>query len=276
MCALNEVKGMELIMNNLNFENYFETEENKYYEAQFLILILENILGKPINVIKKDINDNEIVITKKQIEEYLKNKFSEENPELKSRIEISRPKRSSNIVQWTEQDIASTSQEFIDGISASRYHFEPYTLEYFNRYTTIVRNKANLLLDIIEKIGVKNTSSIQDKLIDLDIVLDENGNISRNDIIRLIIPTVYNIQDLKEKIEKANDLSTYLTFKMSKDSLYRNGLSENEVYPTKSLQIKNLFYDFIKGNVRLSENQRQKLKKEESNAMIKFLKMLSN
>ena len=63
---------------------------------------------------------------------------------------------------------------------------------------------------------------------------------------------------LKRRIEssKANNLETYLTFKVSKHSLRRSGLTLEEIYPIESLQIKNLYYGHIKGNVLLLNEQR--------------------
>lgn len=261
-------------MANINFESYFNESENKYYDSKVIINILEDILGKPFETIKKDVNDNQIVVTREQIEKYLEQKFIEEDPELKKRIESPRPKRSRNIAEWTKQDIDNSSQEFVDNLSVARYYFEPYTLEYFNRYTAIIRNKINVLLNLIEKIGNKDIKTIQEWLTELDIVLDENGNVLKSDIVRLITPTVYNINDLDEKLSKANDLSTYLTFKMSKHSLYKDGFSEGEVYPSQSIQIKSTYYDYIQGNVRLSERQRNELEEEESKSRKKLVKIL--
>ena len=159
---------------------------------------------------------------------------------------------------------------------ASRYCFEPYTLEYFKKYTTIVRNKIHLLLNLIEKIGHKDSQTIQDVLADLDIVLDENGNILKSDIIRLITPTVDNINDLNAQLSKANDLSTYLTFKISKSSLYKDGFSEKEIYPSQAIQIKDLYCDDMPGNVKLSERQQQALKEDQGKVMKKILTLLSD
>lgn len=263
-------------MANINFESYFNESENKYYDSKVIINILEDILGKPFETIKKDVNGNQIVVTREQIEKYLEQKFIEEDPELKKRIESPRPKRSRNIAEWTKQDIENSSQEFVDDISVARYCFEPYTLEYFNRYTAIVRNKVNILLSLIEKIGNKDIQPIHELLTELDIVLDENGNVLKSDIVRLITPTIYNINDLNEKLAKANDLSTYLTFKMSKHSLYRDGFSEGEVYPSQSIQINSLQYDYIQGNVRLSENQRKTLEEKRSKSLKKSAEFICN
>lgn len=261
-------------MENLNFDLYFENAYNQYYDSKYIITILENILCNKFDDIKNAVKTAQVVVTKEQITEFLEKRFGEEDPELKKRIENPKPKRSSNIAKWADEDIETSSQEFVDGIGAGRYYFDPYTLEYFNRYSNIVRNKALLLLNLIEKIGNKDTMSIQDLITELDIQLNENGNISKEDIIRLITPTVYNIVELNDKVSKANDLSTYLTFKMSKNSLYRNGWSEGEIYPSSSLQIKKLYYDHVRGNVPLSSAQRTELEQEQRRSMKKFVKML--
>lgn len=260
-------------MEKLNFETYFKDSNRKYYDSKYIITILESILGKKLDEIKKEVKNAKVSVTKEEITEFLEKRF-EEDPKLKKRIESSRPKRSNNIGKWTDEDIENASQEFGDELSAGRYYFEPYTLKYFNKYSNIVRKKALQLLNIIEKIGNKNVSSAQDFIVDLDIQIDEKGNIKKEDIIRLITPTVYNIKVLNEKILKANDLSTYLTFKESKHSLLRDDISEGEIYPSSSLQIKNLYYDHVRGNVPLSSNQITELRKVQSRSMKKGAKIL--
>lgn len=261
-------------MESLNFDSYFESADNQYYDSTFVITILENIFGTNFDDIKNTVNSTQVVVTKEHITEFLEKKLEEENSELKKRIESPKSKRSYNIVKWNDENIEVSSQKFVDGISAKRYYFEPYTLEYFNKYSNIVRNKALLLLNVIEKIGNRDTVSIQDLITELDIQLDGSGNISKEDIIRLITPTVYNIGELNEKVSKANNLSTYLTFKMSKHSLYKDGWSEGEIYPSSSLQVKNLDYDYVRGNVPLSSTQRTELEQEQIRSMKKFAKML--
>lgn len=261
-------------MAKLNFESYFESIDTQYCDSKYIITILENILKKKLDDIKNEINNTQIIVTKEQITAYLEKKFEEEDSELKKRIESSKPKRPKNNTSWTGEDIKVASQEFMDRLSAERYYFEPYALEYFNRYANILRNKALLLVNIIEKIGYKNSLSIQDLLNELDIQLDQYGNILKEDIIRLITPTIYNIRELNNTVANANLLSTYLTFKLSKNSLYRDGWSEEEIYPTSSLQSKNLYYSHREGNVDLSDNQRAELKREQRRSMKKNAKIL--
>ena len=137
-----------------------------------------------------------------------------------------------------------------------------------------MKNKINLLLNIIKHIGIKETVSIQDTLTNLDIILDQNGNILKKDIIRLIMPTIYNIDELDHKLSQANDLSTYLNFKMSELSLARDDISENEIYPPKTRQTKNLYGNFNKGNIPLSEHQKDELHKQLRKSMQKSAKSL--
>lgn len=235
-------------MKKINFDNYFINSESKFYDAKMIVSILEVILGKPINIIKKDIDDAQIVVTEEQIRNYLAKKCI-----LEKKIQ---------------------QQYGKEGVNLAKYHFVPFTLEYFKKYTSIVRNKLTKLINIISKIGARDISSIQDELIDLGVILNEYGNISKDDIIRLIEPTVYNYHDLEEKVKQANNLDTYITFKKSKHSLMWHGISEEDIYPFQSLQIKNLYHSNIAGCVKLSENQQKELCEEKNKKNIMILTYL--
>ena len=67
---------------------------------------------------------------------------------------------------------------------------------------------------------------------------------------------------VRKKVEKASDLLTYLTFKMSKHSLHKDGWSESEVYPMSLLQTQSDMNDRRDDNVKLSKTQKINLKKE--------------
>ncbi len=72
-----------------------------------------------------------------------------------------------------------------------------------------------------------------------------------------------------------NDLSTYLVFKESRYLLIRDGISESEIYPSKSLQIKDLLYDHIQGNIRLSKNQRKEINRQQIKSKKNFIKKIT-
>ena len=213
-----------------------------------------------------------------EIVEYLNNKFEEEEPEVKARLENPKPSKPlSDKIEFNKisiEDIEESTQDFGDQLISAKYGFDSYTLDYFNLYSNIVREKAKKILDIIEKIVNRDYSSIVGLMMELDIQLDENGNISKEDIIRLISPFVYNYNLLVEKVNAANNLETYLSFKLSKHSLYRDGWSEGELYPSSSIQTKSLHYDYLPGNISLSSNQRKILNKKQSKSHKKFVKIL--
>lgn len=249
-------------MKQMELAKYF-SDNKKNYDSKYLVKILEEILGKTFNEIKEDINNKRVTVTAEQIESYLEQKFIEESPKLKERLQKTRPNRSENIEEMTRQDIKDKANRFADELAAGRYYFEPYTLEYFNRYTDIVRNKVNTLLNIVSGLANKEVESVKEQIEELDINISSDGKVSKDDIIRLIIPIVANINILKEKVEKANDLSTYLTFKESKHTLLKDGWSETEIYPISSLQIQSEMNDWRDDNVKLSNNQKKILKKSQ-------------
>lgn len=263
-------------MEKIQMEHYFTNMENNshYYNPKIMITILEDIFKRNIFDIERKIDSCYIHVNEDDIKDFLEQKLIEEDFELKQRIEAPKKKRSSNLAYWTKEDVENSSQEFIDELSMQRYTFEPYTLKYFNNYTKILKTKILTLLNLIEKIGTKKTRSIKKELIELDIILSKDDNILKMDIIRLIQPTVYNIQKLNEKVTEANNLSTYLSFKMSKYSLAREGFSESEIYPHKSLQVKNLSFGNLPGDVRLSNNQKQQLREEQDKNIKSVAKIL--
>ena len=248
-------------MEKIQMEHYFTNMENNshYYNPKIMITILEDIFKRNIFDIERKIDSCYIHVNEDDIKDFLEQKLIEEDFELKQRIEAPKKKRSSNLAYWTKEDVENSSQEFIDELSMQRYTFEPYTLEYFIRYTSIVRNKINELISIIKNLSTKKIDVIEEELKRLDINLDENNDIHKSDIIRLIIPAMYNIKLLNDKVNEANNLETYLTFKMSRHSLYKEGFMENEIYPNQEIIIKSLEYDGCPGYVPLTDNQKQQL-----------------
>lgn len=275
------------VMESLNLQQYFDQSGSDYYDSKYIITILERILETSFEKIKAIVNDSKVSLTKEQIEAFLELKLIEEDPELKQRVEKRKQEHEKAMLERKkaplkdEQEeiqfnleprnieaIDKMSEEFSDRVAMIRYQFEPYTLKYFNKYIEIIKRKLLTLLDIIEKIGNKDVAPIQDYLTELDVVLDETGNVSKEDIIRLLTPTYYNFMALREKVEKANDLSTYLTLKMSIHSLMREGLLESDIYPRVTLQNKGMLGYNGNTEVKLSRRQEQK-RLEETKKSIK-------
>ena len=237
-------------MNNL--DEYFVDKDKKYYDVGVLVRILEDIMGKSIKELKEDIKEEIIVVNAEEIRDYLERKQYLDK-KVKDKV------------------IPEAVQEFIEELKLMKYGFSPYALEYFNKYTDILRNKALKLLDIIEKIGSKDIKSIKDTLIDLDVRLD-NEKILKSDIIRLVKPTVWNIKALKDKVREGNDLRTYLTFKGSR----HKGFTDEEIYPSEALQVKHLYSNEVEGNVTLSENQNNELLGEQGRHLKRIMDLVKN
>ena len=249
-------------MANINIDKYFSSEER--YDPSCMITILSDMLGMSFEEIKKNVNSLVVTVTSDQIEEYLNQKFEEEKPDLKKRIEnrTSPRKGIKDLVHITREEIKQSSKILKEDIEASRYYFTPYSLKYFQIYSQIVKNKSIRLLNIIECLANKDIEAVQDNLKSLDIKLDKDCKISKIDVTRLVIPTIANINILGEKVSEANNLSTYLTFKSSIHSLYRHDISEGEIYPISELQYLGNGNDRHEDYVPLSENQKASIQRD--------------
>lgn len=266
-------------MENYNLDKYFGTSnnsENAYYGPSSLIVILEGEMGKCFDDIKNFVKNASVNITSKQIVEFLNTTFEQENPELKAKIDNRKKVAPSGKILFGEEQIEylkNSREEFTDDISASRYAFTPYSLEYFKKYAKILKSKLLLLLTIIEAISNKKSDSILEQLNDLDINLDSNGDILKEDIARLILPTIYNLNALESLVNEGNNVETYLEFKLSKLNLYKRGIPTN-LYPPSSIQEKNIFGNHDLGNVPLSKNQKNELNNSLSKSMKKTAKLI--
>lgn len=127
------------------FNSYLKNNEEKYCDFKHVITVLEYILNEPFNKIKTIVNNAEVTVTEEQIKAYLDETFEKEAPEVKKRIE----KRKTNTTigsldNFDDVNLSSlekSAHDFDDDFTASRYYFEPYTLEYFKKYTSILREK---------------------------------------------------------------------------------------------------------------------------------------
>lgn len=242
-----------------NIKDHFNDTSDKYYDAKYIIHVLEDMLEMSIPSIKERVKSSNVTVTEYQIRIFLIDTLAKENPYLEARLE--NPRKNIDLVTCTQQDILESYQNFRDDLDFARYDYEPYTLKYYKKYIRRLKYRISKLLYIIENIGIKNYNAIQDDLLDLDIILDSNNNILKSDIIRLITPTIYNIEKLEEKTNEANNLSTYLTNKISLHDPDKNGRLGEGRYPSKTLQMKNLFYCDLNGYVNLTEKQKQECKK---------------
>lgn len=252
--------------------------ENGYYIDSHIIhrMVVDELkLSMSFKGIKEFVNTCEISITENEIRDFLDKKMDEEEPTLRKEFEKPYKPISSNPLEWTEEDIHREARAFGTAILKSRYRFEPYSLQYFKIYTSILKEKCKTLFEILEDLAKIKDGTISedglDRIIDLDFHINKCGDININDVERLSDAIIYNVKDLYEKVTKGNNPETYLTFKESKHNMAKDGIFESELYPRKEVQIKDLNYGFCKEFIALSENQEEKLKQERFNFISKMM-----
>lgn len=161
--------------------------------------------------------------------------------------------------------------------TASRYYFEPYSLQYFKTYTSILKEKCQTLLSVLDDINKckskKLSEEAEQRLLDLDFHINSNGNIYFKDAERLADAIIYNVKDLCEKVQVGNDPETYLTFKESRHRLMKDGVWENEIYPSREIQKKDRYCAHMPQFIALSEEQQTQVQKEELENFSRWMKM---
>lgn len=263
--------------------------ENMDYGYYINPLVMTSIISKElnfsmsINEVIDYIKKADVSLTEQEIKNYLRTKFEQDDSELNKRQKNIK-KLNGDPTKWTEEDIQNASQQFVDELTAIKYQYDSYALEYFKKYIDILKEKSLSLFEIVNKIqnialGKINDEGEINKIISLlseyDIKILENGNIYYQDLIRLLTPLVENVLELKEKVDSANSLETYLSFKISKHSLYKDGFTEDDIYPKRALQVKAYEFD-TKGYIRLSHKQREALNKENLDNFSAWLDMVDS
>lgn len=208
-----------------------------------------------------------ITITEEEITVFLDKIMDEKYPDLRMRV--------------IEDNYSDPSVRFVDMLKASKYTFNGDTLEYFNIYVDILREKSLKLLNAIDILdGLKKGNLDKDSdvsiLSELDIKI-ENECILYSDVLRLVNPIVENIFDLKKYVEMSNDVNTYLHFSVNKDRICLQGGNFYELFPSRKLQVTDIEFDgSIRGYVPLTENQKKKMYEQQEKNCRLVLAMLDD
>lgn len=253
---------------------------NGYYLEPFLIkriIIDETKIGMSFVELKKFIEECEITISEDQIIEYMNKKREEKYSQLE--LQNKTNSKISPISLLEDVNVEEKAQDFLNELVAYKYRFEPYTLEYFKKYVSILKIKCLNLLKLLEYLDKRKSMEISKDewkvILGLDIHVNEEGNVYCEDINRLSEAMVYNIMDLYEKIKKGNDPSTYLDFKISKEKLYRDGVFESEIYPRKEIQINDILVNCSKQFIALTEKQKNEIRQKDNENFVRVMDMLS-
>ena len=241
--------------------------DNMYYFPTIMYQIIENRLSLRMNEIRKIVDSSKIKLTEEEIKEYLDKRLMIENPNLK---EIMKKNLEG---ENNELDVESAVERFMAQLEYRRYEYLPYTYKYYNNYIRILKNKCNNILKIMD--GIADNTINQEVLNELDINLDEKGNILGSDVVRLTEPFIYNYKELVKKHNEGNILHTYLHNKISLDDIFRKGLTEQELYPKEELQENNInlyeSFDRVNGSIPLTNNQKKLLKTKHDEFMKDFI-----
>ncbi len=231
--------------------------------------------------IEKFVNGARITITEDEIKEFLSKKMDEEQPVLKQKLE--EEMKTSSIITFTSDEkenqrkIDASVRKMKDMTTASRYYFEPYSLQYFKTYVSILKEKCQTLLSVLDDINKCKAEKLSDeaeqRILDLDFHINSNGNIYFKDAERLADAIIYNVKDLCEKVQVGNDPETYLTFKESRHRLMKDGVWENEIYPSREIQKKDRYCAHMPQFIALSEEQQTQVQKEELENFSRWMKM---
>ena len=236
-----------------------------YFDPKMIIDMLQEELGLSYQDIIKHLNNATVIVKERDIKRFLDSKYYDEKPGVKEKVETLNNRLKNRKKYGLINNPNYFSEKFSLYVDFDKYKFEPYTLEYFKNYISILRNKCDTLLKIIE--GIIDGTIPKYVLEEFDIELNDDNLILSSDMNRLIKPFIYNFVKLNEVLEKANDLNTYLDYKVSLDYVYSKGLSENDIYPKDELQ--NSYYEFDgeDGFIPYTDKQKKLIKKKENEIM---------
>lgn len=214
----------------------------KYVSSKILITLLTDYFEMTFQEIKEKVNACDVLLKEEEIKQFIKRK---QDTFLKNQNN-----HQSNLINFENKLIQKN------------YRYEPYTYEYFKKHINILKEKTNKLLFIFEKIATNKNNDIEllKQIRNLDIEL-YNEQILKEDVVRLIEPTIYNIEQLIQMNDQANDLNTYLIFKVINPKTHKMDIKEEDLYPNSDLQSRDL--DNQNGYVPLSQNQKQRIKEKE-------------
>lgn len=246
--------------------------ENEYISVNKIKEVISGILGKKsFDETREFINNAEVKLSEEEIKKYLVDKLMDEEPDLGRRVQ-----KRSNRNNTRTRNSKEMIKEFIDDLAISAYSFDPFAIEYFNHYIDILKKKILKMLSILDQVEDKNNEEIYELLEDLDISINGERQIKCEDAERLTHAILYNISNLLIKLNEANKLETYFEFKISKDKLYRDGLDENDLYPSEKIQEKDLLVGDDKQFISLTDKQIEMIKKKNRENYLYIVKLVNS
>ena len=265
---------------NKEDESLINSETACYIDPSIInkAVVGELNLSMSFDEIYEFIKNASITLTSEEIEKFLDSKMSEDEPGLKEKLE--EIKRTSSIIIFStdeeENNLKTTAslEKMKDILTASKYYFNPESLNYLKKYISILKIKCATLFDILKDLGRIKIDSITEekwkRLLDLDFHINENGDIYIEDAERLLAAIVYNVNDLYNKVSMGNDVQTYLTFKGPKIELFNDDIFKCNAYPSEKVQSDNIDCD-SRQYIALSQHQKEVMEQEIINNMLSWI-----
>ena len=253
-------------------------EKNKYITIDILKETVEELLKINYNELRDVIKDIDVKVNEEELKKFLNKKRREASLNTKyAHVDESKYKDEKDYnkkleKQWAEEDSVKATNHFVSSLLDKSYSYNDFAIPYYKKYMDILKEKINKLLDIVDDLeNIFNGEyshykklAVTNYLSDFGIILKKNNRLlKRKDAIRIIIPIIENYEKLKEIEEKANNLDSYIGFKLTENFTSETGLREDEIYPDSKLQNKNLDYININsefGYIPLSKKQKKLIK----------------
>lgn len=245
-------------------------EEGNYVDPIILITVIANELNMSYSEIVENIIGAKLNLEEKTIQIYLKKLQQLEEPKLYEEYEKVKP-LIKNLLEWQDETDIRLKKAIELEHKINEYTYDAYTYTYYKRMITILKNKCNKFLRLMN--SITNISIMDDELISYCDITIKDNKILYTDIFRIAEPFIYNFKNLKRCVESGNKLETYLTEKKSADlhSCQKEGNLECHLYPNEEIQIHNIDYANVLGLIPLTVKQQNYFMQQKVNDLCNWI-----
>ena len=243
---------------------------DEYIDSKVMLKVLEDNYEKDISEIKREIATADLLLTEDKVKDFLDKRFQKDDKELYDWYQSEKKNPVVNVMEISAEEAANG---FINRMKASKYSYNCHTLEHYNRFISVLKEKSFLLINLIDKISSNSVGDNEEKLIDKLDIDTIDGRIKKTDVERLLKPAIYNYNWLRKIVKEGNDLETYLYVKIdpAHDAMYPK-------IPDRDLQKSTAFYDIngCDGYVELTEKQKKKEEERFEEGAKELAKMINS
>lgn len=250
----------ENIINNI--EKYADSTKNKFVKPMILIKVIEDTLGMNYKDIKDKVDNSCINIDQEDVMDFLNGDYIKEK--IKTQNKINKYFKDKSYLKITDEQL---NKVVATDIPVPKYRLEVYSYIYYEKYIAILKYKISKLLNIIGYLQIQKSNIIKEQLEELDICVNQLGNIRYDDVIRLVLPTIENFNELNRVVKKANNIFTYREVMRNIEMFEKDKKRERDIFPNKNLQVSwtitNEDYGYAPLTpLQIKKNKREQLERE--------------